>query len=150
MRIATNVTRESLGGITQSNINFMDSLDKKNSDIIGIELNTKRLMNGPVVFQHLPSEYFNHNIISIYDILPSSFTEGISELSKHKYFYLYPIFWQWFLWGFGGFIMLDKKEEELKLLSNKTGIPVDEVENALKVYNILFPTKNNNWFVHTF
>jgi hypothetical protein len=37
MKIATNVTRDYIGGITRSNVNFMDSLHEKSEGIMGIE-----------------------------------------------------------------------------------------------------------------
>jgi hypothetical protein len=78
--------------------------------------------------------------------LPKTFLDGVSELKTHKYFYKYPIFWQWFLWVFGGFILKDYVEEEYKILSKKTGIPTDEIPNALKAFDILFPTRSG-WFI---
>jgi len=56
----------------------------------------------------------------------------------------YPIFWQWFLWVFGGFILegKDYEDQEFELLSKKTGIPVAEIPKALKAYDILFPREN--------
>jgi len=78
--------------------------------------------------------------------LPSSFISGLKKISKHKYFHRYPIFWQWFLWFFGGFILLDFEQEEYKLMSEKTGIPVEEIPNALSVYDIMFPL-NSSWFM---
>lgn len=68
MRIATNVTREYIGGITRSNVNFMDALNEKGKGIIGIELNGKRYMQGPTIFRHLSPDWFNHHIINIHDI----------------------------------------------------------------------------------
>jgi len=68
MIIATNVTREYLGGITRSNLSFIGNLDKIQDKIIGIELNIERYMEGPKIFQHLSPDLFNHHIISIYDI----------------------------------------------------------------------------------
>lgn len=68
MRIATNVTREYLGGITRSNVNFMDALNEKGKGIIGIELNSKRYMQGTTIFRHLSPDWFNHHIINIHDI----------------------------------------------------------------------------------
>jgi len=64
--------------------------------------------------------------------LPQSFIDGITELSKHKYFYKYPVFWQWFMWLMGGFILLDYESQEYDILSDKSGIPVDEIPNALR------------------
>jgi len=54
----------------------------------------------------------------------------------------YPIFWQWFLWVFGGFILEDYEDQEFALLSKKTGIPVAEIPNALRAYDILFPLES--------
>lgn len=68
MKIATNVTREYLGGITRSNINFMDSLHQKGEGIIGLELNNRRYMQGPTIFQHLSPDWFSHHIVNIHDI----------------------------------------------------------------------------------
>jgi len=83
---------------------------------------------------------------SLLDLLPSSFKEGLDMISKHKYFHRYPIFWQWFMWIFGGFILKDYEEKEYKTLSQKTGIPIDEIPNALESYQILFP-RNDGWFM---
>jgi len=76
---------------------------------------------------------------------PDNFKNWLNTISTHKYFYRYPVFWQWFMWVFGGFILEDCKDEEYKFLSQKTGIPVEEIENALNAYDILFPT-SGGWF----
>jgi glycosyltransferase involved in cell wall biosynthesis len=68
MKIATNVTREYIGGITRSNVNFMGSLNQKSEGIVGIELNSKRYIQAPTIFQHLNPDWFNHHIINIHDI----------------------------------------------------------------------------------
>jgi hypothetical protein len=77
---------------------------------------------------------------------PKTFDDGLKLLSQHKYFYRYPIFWQWFMWLFGGFILKDYEEKEYQFLSTCTGIPVDEIPNALKSYDILFPLQGG-WFI---
>jgi len=77
--------------------------------------------------------------------LPNSFLTGLEEIKKDKFFHLYPVFWQNFLWLFGGFILEDYKEHEYKILSMKTGIPISEIENALNSYNKLFPVAQG-WF----
>ena len=84
--------------------------------------------------------------ITLLDLLPSSFKEGLDAISKHKYFHKYPAFWQWFMWIFGGFILKDYKEKEYEILSKKTGIPIEEIPNALESYQLLFPT-NDGWFM---
>ncbi|MFA6324842.1 MAG: glycosyltransferase [Candidatus Paceibacterota bacterium] len=68
MKIATNVAREYIGGISRSNVNFINSLDEKKEEIIGIELNSRRYMLGPTIFQHFSTNLFNHHIINIHDI----------------------------------------------------------------------------------
>lgn len=34
--------------------------------------------------------------------LPGSFLDGLERIAAHKYYHLYPIFWQWFVFIFGG------------------------------------------------
>jgi hypothetical protein len=80
-----------------------------------------------------------------FSLLPSELRERIEILKDHKYIHLYPVFWQWFQWLFGGFILLDYKDKEYKLFSDKTGIPVEYIDQAFDAYKILFPT--TNWFV---
>ena len=77
--------------------------------------------------------------------LPDTFKEGLNSISEHKYSHKYPIFWQWFMWVFGGFILKDYEEKEYEILSKKTGIPISEIPNAFKSYEILFPL-SNGWF----
>jgi hypothetical protein len=84
--------------------------------------------------------------ISLFDMLPYSFQMGLDSISKDNYFHLYPIFWQWFTWVFGGFILLDYKEAEYDLLSKKTSIPIDEIDNAFSSYGKLFP-QSRGWFM---
>jgi len=84
--------------------------------------------------------------ISLLDLLPPSFKEGLDTLSKHKYFHKYSIFWQWFMWIFGGFILKDYEEREYEILSQRTGIPIEEILNALEAYQILFP-REDGWFM---
>lgn len=84
--------------------------------------------------------------ISLLDLLPTSFKDGLDTLSKHKYFHRYPVFWQWFMWIFGGFILKDYEEKEYEVLSQRTGIPIEEIPNALEAYQILFP-REDGWFM---
>lgn len=83
----------------------------------------------------------------LFHYLPSSFKRGINQLERHSYFYKYPLFWQWFMWIFGGFILEDYKEREYEILSQKTGIPVDEIPKAFESYQILFP-QDDGWFIN--
>lgn len=83
------------------------------------------------------------------DFLPASFKNGLKELKSHKYFKRYPVFWQVFLWGFGGFYLKDRQEQEFQWLAEHTGIPVDEIPNALKAFDLLFPT-GGSWLGPTY
>ena len=85
--------------------------------------------------------------VSTLDFLPSTFTEGLKELSKHKYYKLYPVFWQWFLWYFGGFILLDYEKQDFEFLAEKTGLCVDQIPLALEAFDILFPNENSGWLM---
>jgi hypothetical protein len=85
-------------------------------------------------------------LLTTFDALPHSFIEALEVLSTHKYFHCYPVFWQWFLWFFGGFILSDYEEQEYELLALKTGVPVSEIGNALMAFDILFPM-NSSWFI---
>jgi len=79
-------------------------------------------------------------------MLPVSFQNGLDIISKHRYFYLYPVFWQWFLWVFGGFILEDHKEQEYSIISQKTGIPVEHIDEAINAYELIFP-RSDGWFM---
>ncbi len=78
--------------------------------------------------------------------LPSkNIKEGIEKLKEQSYYYLYPHFWQIFIYVFGGFILMSKKDDEYLLLSELTGIPVEGVDNALSAFDILFPIPHKSW-----
>jgi hypothetical protein len=81
------------------------------------------------------------------DLLPQSFKRGLETVSEHKYYFRYPVFWQWFMWVFGGFILKDYEQQEFELMSAKTGIPPGEIPNALSAYSMLFPGPEGGWFV---
>lgn len=83
--------------------------------------------------------------ISIKDMLPVSFLQGLMEISKEPFFYLYPIFWQTFMFLFGGFILQDYQDQDYELLSKKSGIPIEEIPNALSAMDKLFPV-SGSWF----
>lgn len=70
---------------------------------------------------------------------PGSFLAGLEELSQHAYFRRYALFWQVFLWGFGGFYLADREDKEFSWLAEATGIPLQEIPRALRAFDILFP-----------
>lgn len=83
------------------------------------------------------------------EYLPSNIKGAMQQLRTHAYFYYYPYFWQILIFLFGGFILKDKQEDEYKLLSEITGIPVTEIDNALSVFDLLFPIEKG-WFANNF
>jgi len=80
-----------------------------------------------------------------YMSLPKTIKRGLNEIKDDNYFHLYPRFWQFFTYVFGGFILTDIKDKEYDLLSKKTGIPIDEIPNAFEAFNKIFP-RNGGWF----
>lgn len=72
-------------------------------------------------------------------ILPVNLKAAIGVLKGHNYYYLYPYFWQVFIFLFGGFILENKRQEEYNLLSEISEVPVEEIGNALSVFDLLFP-----------
>jgi len=83
---------------------------------------------------------------SLKAFLPDSFLSSLEEIRNDEYFHRYPIFWQNFLWLFGGMILEDYKDQDYKLLSLKSGMPVSAIDRALSVYEILFPV-SDGWFI---
>lgn len=88
---------------------------------------------------------FGHSISKLV-FLPDHFKETLDKIAQEEYFHLYPVFWQWFIYVFGGFILKDIENEEYELLSNKTGIPIDHIPLAFASYGKLFPIEND-WFL---
>lgn len=85
--------------------------------------------------------------VSSIEHMPNSFCNGLAELRRDEYFTRYAIFWQTFLWVFGGFILHERQEEEFGLLSKKTGIPPASIPRALEVFDILFPKKSGKYWI---
>lgn len=94
-----------------------------------------------------PGEGLNWGDLS-YWVLPNSFRAGLDELKTHAAFKRYALFWQVFLWGFGGMYLSDRKDTEFQWLADETGVPVEEVPNALRAFDILFPLPGGgSWLV---
>lgn len=79
MKIAVNLTRERLGGITASTINLMGYLTNLDYKFVGVELNSREYMRGSTIFRPFPPEVFDHHIInthhlSVYKIVNRSKT----------------------------------------------------------------------------
>ncbi len=67
MKVALNITREPLAGITSTNLSLLDCLHESDTSFTGIELNAYRTFQSPVIYRHLSPEWFNHHIVSVCD-----------------------------------------------------------------------------------
>jgi len=77
--------------------------------------------------------------------LSKAMEDGLKELSTAKSFRLFPVFWQVFLWSWGGFLMKDRHEEEYADLEKESGVPVSEIPLALSAFDKIFPIPTG-WF----
>lgn len=68
MKIAINLTRENVGGITISNLNLISYLYKLDYEFVGLELNGRSSMKGPTMFRCFDPEVFDHNIVNIHHL----------------------------------------------------------------------------------
>ena len=89
-----------------------------------------------------PAEEIDYEQL-LFEILPASFHAGLNQLKTEPYFRRYALFWQVFLWGFGGFYLRDRKGVEFEWLAEQTGVPVEEIPRALRAFDILFPTADS-------
>ncbi|MEV8311916.1 hypothetical protein AB0P36_32490 [Streptomyces flavidovirens] len=81
-----------------------------------------------------------------YHALPATFHSGMAWLREQPNFRRYATFWQQLLWGWGGFYLDDREEQEFEWMSTYSGIPVDEIPTALEALDRFFPT-TDGWFV---
>lgn len=79
--------------------------------------------------------------------LPETFRDGLRVLRTRPNFRRYAVLWQVFLWGFGGFFLADRVDQEFAWLSAQTGVPVGEIRLALRAFDDLFPTPSGSWLV---
>jgi hypothetical protein len=69
----------------------------------------------------------------------AAFEKAVNELSLLKSFMRLPVFWQTFMWSWGGFILTDRQDKEYERLSQETGVLVDEVPLAISAFDKLLP-----------
>jgi hypothetical protein len=77
--------------------------------------------------------------------LPDTFEAGVARLRTHRSFKRYALFWQVFMWAFGGFLLDDRTSTEYPWLAEASGIPVEDVPPALTAFDALFP--GNDWLI---
>ena len=78
-------------------------------------------------------------------VLHDAFKSITAKLRESENYQVYPIFWQAFLWRWGGFVLMDRIDDEYEAMSGETGLPVDEIDGAINLWNELFP--GADWFV---
>ncbi len=74
---------------------------------------------------------------------PHNFKKAIQNICNLPYKHMIPYFFHVFIEIFGGFYVDGTKDKEL--LASITGIPEENVEEALKLLSVFFPT-DNEWF----
>ncbi len=84
MKIAINITREPLAGITNTNLSLLDHLHGSDISFTGIELNAFRKFKSPIVYRHLSPAWFNHHIISICDFQLNKIVKRSKTLPDFK------------------------------------------------------------------
>lgn len=80
-----------------------------------------------------------------YYCLPRTFIDAMEWLRGQPHFHLYALFWQQFLWGWGGFYLRHMRDAEFEWMSRYSGIPVDEIPNALTAFDRFFPMGQGGW-----
>ncbi|MDO8265167.1 MAG: glycosyltransferase family 4 protein [Candidatus Parcubacteria bacterium] len=68
MKIAINLSREYVGGITSSNINLINHLYGMDYKFVALELNSRMYIKGPALFRNFAPEVFDHHIINIHHL----------------------------------------------------------------------------------
>jgi hypothetical protein len=77
--------------------------------------------------------------------LSQAMAAGADELSSARSFRMFAVFWQVFLWSWGGFLLLDRLDQEYADLAKETGVEIQEIPIALSAFDKLFPT-TTGWF----
>lgn len=70
--------------------------------------------------------------------LYGGFVEAVERLAECPSFYRFPLFWQVFLFSWGGFILEDRRDDEYRQLSDETGVAVNDMPTALDAFDLLF------------
>jgi glycosyltransferase involved in cell wall biosynthesis len=86
MKVAINITREPLAGITATNLSLLDYLHESETSFVGIELNSYRTFKSAIVYRHLSPKWFSHHIISICDFSINKIikkSQSLADVEKH-------------------------------------------------------------------
>lgn len=91
MKIAINLTRDNVGGITISNLNLISYLYKFDYELTGLELTKQMYMKGPALFRGFAPEVFDHHIINIHHLPLTEVIENSRTLKDVEKAYKEPI-----------------------------------------------------------
>ncbi len=91
MKLAINLTREFVGGITTSNINLINYLYGQDYEFLGLELNARMYMKAPVNFRNFSPDVFDHHIINIHNLPIMDILDESKNLNDIKRAYREPI-----------------------------------------------------------
>jgi hypothetical protein len=93
-----------------------------------------------------PGELEGNGLDTIFAYLgiPSTIKIGLRSIVNEPYYHRYPIFWQFFTYVMGGFILKDLRDVEYEYISKNTGIPINEIPRAFDSFNKFFP-KSSGW-----
>lgn len=81
----------------------------------------------------------------LFSTTPENFKKGYYALNKSKHLFKIPNLLQVFIESFGGFY-IESNDDDLRLLSEITDIPLDDIVECLNIIDIFFPTSGNGWF----
>ncbi len=72
-------------------------------------------------------------------LLPASFWQFVSEVSRMPNVQKLPQLWQSYIFGWGGFIVLDHENDEYANIGLEVGLNPEQVRVGLKAFDQLFP-----------
>lgn len=83
-------------------------------------------------------------VLSELDFLPASFRQGLDKLRSHPMAPHYALLHQLFVSVFGGFLLQDRRAEELSMLGRLARMSPGDAEQGLSAFDLLLP-KGSSW-----
>jgi glycosyltransferase involved in cell wall biosynthesis len=91
MKIAINLIREAVGGITSSNLNLINHLYKLDNEFVGVEITSRMYMKGPSLFRSFSPDIFDHHVINVHDRPLHEIIKTSSTLKQIEKAYAEPV-----------------------------------------------------------
>jgi hypothetical protein len=79
--------------------------------------------------------------------LPRTFLRGLEWLEQQVDYWLFPVFWQNYLWGWGGLLPDEHYDATLADIARASGLSAEHAAPALEAYDKLFPIEGG-WHHH--